>query len=58
MSNSDQPEQTVTLTETDWESVLAVLQEAALRERRCNRTKPADEIKRLFDAIYGQTRGA
>ena len=50
--------QTVTLPERDWESVLGVLQEAALRKRRLNHTEVADEIKRLFDALYEQTRGA
>ena len=58
MPSSDDSVQTVTLPETDWESVLGVLLEAALRERRLNHAEVADEIKRLFDALYEQTRGA
>jgi hypothetical protein len=52
MSDSDESGQTVTLPETDWESILAVLQESALRERRHNHAGTADESKRLFDTIY------
>ena len=48
MSDSDESGQTVTLPETDWESILAVLQESALRERRHNHAETADESKRLI----------